>query len=108
MSLRKHRKRIITISIILGMAIFIILNTKITFPAQSQSIVDSDIVYVQQNQTLSDMFTNALDDSGIPATERFTVQTDSILFDSNGKQFPSSTLFSKKLNKLSLIDEKGN
>lgn len=81
-------------------------------PISRESVVNDASVYASTNQTAIDQFLDNIDISGDPAfqttaTPKFTILTNLVMFDSNGKEYPKTIPSNVELAKNSLVDDQG-
>lgn len=72
---------------------------------QEYSIVETNRVFTESDQSLVEQF---LDESGLPSSsEKFGIEVQTVLFDSNQVQYNESSILSIPEDPLSVIDEQG-
>ena len=70
---------------------------------ETYSIINTEIVFTESDQSLVEQF---LDNNNLPSSsEKFGIETQIVLFDSNQEQFPSSNILG--IPQLTVIDSQG-
>ena len=69
------------------------------------SIIDTERVFTESDQSLVEQF---LDESGLPSSsEKFGIEVQTVLFDSDQVQYPESSILEIPQDPLSVIDDQG-
>lgn len=72
---------------------------------QEYSIIETNRVFTESDQSLVEQF---LDESGLPSSsEKFGIEVQTVLFDSDQVQYPESSILGIPQDPLSVVDEQG-
>ena len=112
-----NKSLLILVVIIVALAVLVtallIFSGGISFsnsPISQKSVVNDASIYASTNQTAIQNFIDNMDvnvDPILKTTPKFTIMTNLVLFDSNGKQYPKTIPTNVDLAKNSLIDSEG-
>ena len=72
---------------------------------QEYSIIETNRVFTESDQSLVEQF---LDESGLPSSsEKFGIEVQTVLFDSDQVQYPESSILEIPQDPLSVVDDQG-